>query len=107
MMRVCLPSTFRLMPLIHESISLDSSPTPSDLTWSVHDVTPALVAAMRVTPCLRAKRTADACAGVEHAHAQAKFAQPVELVEARHARADDDDVVIQAVVRGGHVLRLP
>ena len=49
-----LASTLRLMPVIQESISLDKSPTPSDLTWSVHDCTPSGVASMRVMSCSRA-----------------------------------------------------
>ena len=32
MMRVCLPSTLELMPVIQELTSLDNSPTPSALT---------------------------------------------------------------------------
>ena len=41
MMRVCLPSTLRLMPVIQELTSLDSRPSPSALTWSVQDFTPS------------------------------------------------------------------
>src|SRR5882757_5445174 len=38
---------------------------------------------------------ADIGAGLEHAYAQALFAQPVELIKPRHARADDDGVEIR------------
>ena len=37
---------------------------------------------------------ADAGAGLEHAHLEPEFAQPVELVEAGDAGADDDRVEI-------------
>ena len=40
-LRVSLPSTLRLTPVIHESISFISSPSPIALTWSVHSATPA------------------------------------------------------------------
>src|SRR6202012_5712292 len=38
---------------------------------------------------------ADLGAGLEHAHLQAQFAQPQELVHARQAAADDDGVEIE------------
>ena len=50
---------------------------------------------------------ADLGAGLEHAHPQAEFAQPVELVHARQPGADDDDIEVEARIwagrRGGHV----
>ena len=38
---------------------------------------------------------ADIGASLEYPHAKTLFAQPVELVQARHARADDDGVVVR------------
>ena len=56
---------------------------------------------------------ADAGAGLEDPHAQPQLAQPIELAQARHARPDDDDVVVQdrgrpgtGFMRGGHGLFL-
>ena len=46
---------------------------------------------------------ADGAAGLEHPHFEAEFAQPVELVEAGNARADDDRVEIQARLCRGSV----
>src|ERR1700726_1821502 len=54
---------------------------------------------------------ADIGPGLEHAGPQSELAQPVELVQARHTRADDDGVVVQnrdlALARTGHVALLP
>ena len=50
MMRVCLPSTLVLIPVIQELTSLDNRPTPNALTWSVQDVTPAAVAELSLDP---------------------------------------------------------
>ena len=44
---------------------------------------------------------ADAGAGLPHA----QLAQPIELVEARHARPADDGIVVRCLARGGHLLR--
>ena len=55
-MRLVLPSTLRLIPVIQESTSFDNSPTPSALTWSVQAATPASVASSRVRPFSCAKR---------------------------------------------------
>src|SRR5581483_7991077 len=44
---------------------------------------------------------AHAGAGLEHAHPVAQLAQPVELVEARDAGADDDGVEVEAASRIG------
>src|ERR1700722_8923441 len=48
---------------------------------------------------------------LEHARPQSELAQPVELVQARHTRADDDGVVVQnrdlALARTSHVALLP
>src|SRR5262245_35287067 len=47
---------------------------------------------------------ADIGAGLEHTDAQAELAQPVELVHARQAGANDDGVVVERRIwrRGGH-----
>ena len=60
---------------------------------------------------------ADARAGLEHPYPHPELAQAMELVHARHARSDDDGVVVRTCrrrrgrclcfVRGGHALLFP
>src|SRR5271163_830929 len=42
--RTCFPSTLRLMPVIHESTSVNSKPSLDAMTWSVQAAAPAAVA---------------------------------------------------------------
>src|SRR5436309_868664 len=55
--RTCFPSTLRLMPVIHESTSVNSKPSLAARTWSVQALAPAAVASMRVRA--RSPREAD------------------------------------------------
>src|ERR1700682_640966 len=54
--RTCLPSTLRLMPVIHESTSVNSKPALDAMTWSVQAAAPAAGASMRVSQRARAKQ---------------------------------------------------
>src|SRR5437870_4975778 len=63
----------------------------------------AIGPALRIEACagiaVPVPGAADAGAGLEHPHLEAEFAQPVELVEAGNASADDDRVKIGSRIR--------
>src|SRR5579872_6602758 len=66
-------------------------------------VGPALRVEARARVAVPVPRAADAAASLEDPHPQAELAQPVELIEAGDAGADDDRVELGLTVRAGLV----
>src|SRR5262252_180141 len=74
--RTCLPSTLRLMPVIHESTSVNSKPSLTAMTWSVQALAPVAVASMRVRPRSRAKRISPVTQSALYSAARGKLPSP-------------------------------
>ena len=68
-------------------------PLAQDLVGEGVAVRPALGVEPRPGVAVPVPRAADVVAGLEHPHAQAQLAQPMELVHPGEPGADDDDVV--------------
>src|SRR5215472_965371 len=74
--RTCFPSTLRLMPVIHESTSVNSKPSLDAMTWSVQATAPVSVTSMRVRLRSRAKRIKPVTQSAVYSTARGKLPSP-------------------------------
>src|SRR6516165_10723383 len=74
--RTCFPSTLRLIPVIHESTSVNSKPSLAAMTWAVQATAPVAVASMRVRPRSRANRISPVTQSAVYSTARGKLPSP-------------------------------